>query len=358
MREFVKRMLPENSIFGRVIRKSVGLIQRELLYRYRLYRYNRAILPLLRDSNLLSEKIKQLQLANKKKKAYIIRKKYAAVPPGLFSFVVNFFAYILYAVAKGMVPIIDMQSYPNIYMEDKKLGIENTWELYFRQPCGVSLNNLQTEAHWCVTYSNQHNSSKQALPIYLYGDEDNYERYFQIWATLYRHFFILSDKTAKYVDEEYNKIIKPGMRVVGVLYRGGDYRAMRPKGHAAQPKLEDLICKVQSIMGDWGCDYVYVATDERKAVIAFEKVFPSKVLSLSRFYFDDINLDYSKQYMGEAKFDRENDAYLNGLEYLTQIMILSRCTSAVLSMTNGSAAAMYINGGKYENLYTFDLGTY
>ena len=359
MRVLAKKVFPEESLLGKLLRKGYALLW-QLLHRYYIYRYNKVLIPLMSDMNLLSEKIRLIKEPQSRAtmKFYIIRNKATLIPVGLFNHVITTFMHILYATAKGMIPVIDMQNYPNIYLDDEKFGFENAWEYYFKQPCNFGLDDANTVSRLHVVYSSQHNVFQQVLPLLLYGNEKHYERDFRIWVTMFKHFFCLSSDALKYVDEEFCKIIKPGIRVIGIICRGGDYTAMRPKGHAVQPKVEDVIRKVKSVISDWSCDYIYVSSDERKAVKAFEEAFPGRVLSLSRMYYDDIGFDYSKQYIGEAKFNRENDAYLKGLEYLTQIMILSRCTSAVLSMTAGSAAARYINGGKYENLYVFDLGIY
>lgn len=64
------------------------------------------------------------------------------------------------------------------------------------------------------------------------------------------------------------------------------------------------------------------------------------------------------KYSFSYKFDREFDAYLKGEEYLTEIYILSKCNCLLSSRVGILAAALPMNGGKYEEKYIYDLGLY
>ena len=362
LRKIVATIIPRNSAF----RRALLAIYRnflDLFGRYNVKKYNKAIEPLL-DINVLNERIRSIKdLAESgavsKKKFYIISR--GADNVGLFSYVITHFSQILYALAKGMIPIIDMQYSFNPYLERDKLGNENSWEYFFKQPCGYSLDDVNNGE---CAFSDP-NFFQSILPFItdnnLWFKNNNlwFEGvYFQLWATVYRNFFQLSDSAAKYIEEEFNRIIKPGMRVVGVYCRGTDYTKMRLAGHAIQPEVDEVINKVKSVMPEWNCDYVYVTTEESEIVKRFENAFPGRVLTVKQMYYDDIGFDFEHQQLVYAKFDRDNDAYLKGLEYLSSVIVFSRCNSAVLGHCGGSEVALYINGGKFENVYFYNLGFY
>ncbi len=42
----------------------------------------------------------------------------------------------MYAVEHRMVPVVDMQNYRNIYLEEGEIGRVNAWEKYYLQPGG------------------------------------------------------------------------------------------------------------------------------------------------------------------------------------------------------------------------------
>jgi hypothetical protein len=99
--------------------------------------------------------------------------------------------------------------------------------------------------------------------------------------------------------------------------------------------------------------------DEKKSIETLKREFPNQVIYVERSYYDeDVNNDYSKVSITSTSFNRQNDKYLQGLEYVSDVVLLSRCTSAILSYNNGSIAAFYMNGGKYENTYFFEMGKY
>lgn len=57
-------------------------------------------------------------------------------------------------------------------------------------------------------------------------------------------------------------------------------------------------------------------------------------------------------------FERENDSYYKSLEYFSSVLLLSKCQGLIAGNCGGSRAAMYMNDGKYEFSYLFDLGLY
>ena len=69
--------------------------------------------------------------------------------------------------------------------------------------------------------------------------------------------------------------------------------------------------------------------------------------------FDEEEL---KSILGD--FKPNNDNYYKGLECLIDMVLLSRCDSLLCSMTNGSLAAIEMNGNNYLNKHIIDLGNY
>ena len=57
-------------------------------------------------------------------------------------------------------------------------------------------------------------------------------------------------------------------------------------------------------------------------------------------------------------FERENDEYLKGLEYLSSLYIVSQCKALIAGNCGGSQMAVFVNGGRHEYEHVFDLGMY
>ena len=178
---------------------------------------------------------------NSNKKFYIIAR--AGGPAGLFSYVLTATAQILYAISKGMIPVVDMQNYENLYLEIDIFGKENAWEYYFKQPCGYRLKDMDKCNY---IYSDLYIWQK-ILPFDMNTNRNQYNKYHHLWYILYSNFLSLSEDAKKFVEHEYNRLIKPGMRILGVYYRGKDYIENRSKNQLIQPSVFEMIEKVSTV---------------------------------------------------------------------------------------------------------------
>ena len=111
-------------------------------------------------------------------------------------------------------------------------------------------------------------------------------------------------------------------------------------------------------MEQYRLDYVYLATEELAIYEKFEKAFPGLVVVNQRQYYDGIFNAHDMTYIYEVHFERENDLYLKGLEYLSSLQLLSRCDVLLGGNCGGACAALYMNNMKYEHVELFELGLY
>ena len=252
-------------------------------------------------------------------------------------FLVNMLDNIIYCLANKQKPIIQFENSEKI----------NLWEQFLEQPYTLQKNVKEYECDERDAHLNWPlNPSKDQISKY---------------AKLYKFFVKLNQKTKEYFDNEYKEIIE-GKRVLGVLCRGTDYTANKPKGHPIQPDIDDVIVLVKKKMVDLKCEWIYLATEEKEIADKFEKEFPNQILVNKRKYFDEFHSIRNNQ--GEnariswVHFDRENDNYYKSLEYFSSINLLSRCTALIAGNCGGSRTALYLNDNHYEYSYLFDLGVY
>ena len=165
--------------------------------------------------------------------------------------------------------------------------------------------------------------------------------------------FISANGLKKKAIAIYNSIIKPEWKVLGVVFRGTDYRNRQVPGEHRQPGIEDLIAKTKVLMHEWGCDHVFLATEDKGAVEIFKESLGDQLV-----YTQKERYDSSVAYTQTHQFDREFDRYLKGEEYLTEIYILSKCNCLLSSRVGILGVALPMNAGKYENKYIYDLGVY
>ena len=227
-----------------------------------------------------------------------------------FCYMNNMLSLILYSLYHNCVPKICIN-------EKKEECIQ--WEWYFEQPIYLKdEGELPVIDCPCKAAS----FSPKFKDIY-------YTKRTKIWQNMYQRFIRFNSKTQKYIDGEYKKLFETNKRVLGVICRGTDYITLKPAGHPIQPTVEQVIDYCKHHMRKFHYDAIYLATEEKKIRDLFVAAFPGKILENQRMYYDDIYYKENIQYIKDVHFKRENNNYWIGLEYLSSITLLSRCTSLI-----------------------------
>lgn len=296
-------------------------------------KYQRYALKLVQDSSPLSEK--------KYKKIMKIENGEFFYEYFNFCYMHNILSLIVYCTYHNCLPLICIN-------EGKKDLIQ--WSWYFEEPFDTSRFSSSLPTVSCP----------KKFASYQPHFKDIYNAdMISVWSSLYRQCVRLNSDTLNYIENEYKTIFSSYKKVLGVICRGTDYTTMKPSGHPVQPCVNEIIEHCQNHMKTSEYDAIYLATEERQIKEAFGAAFPGKILENKRKYYDDIY--YSSQeisYIKDVHFDRENNNYWMGLEYLSSITLLSRCTSLIGSNCGGTMAAIFMNDHKYEYTHIFDLGLY
>lgn len=295
---------------------------------------------------------------------------------GLMTYAAQVVEFSDYAEKHNSEVIVDLKNYPCVNLDDSRVGIDNAWEYYYEQPFHDTPELDQLYEKYSFSFLPCYR--KKLLAYYpginrsiayrlFYNKRTEYERItikecldnseiYRRWCDIARRRLHLNEKTQSYVEEEYQSIIA-GKRVLGVSIRGTDYTQKRAYGHPIQPPIEKVIADAVSCMHKYGYTHIYLSCEERAAVDCFETAFPGRILINKRKFFD--NVDFRKvSGIADISFNRENDAYLRGLEYLSSIYLLSRCDALIAGQNTGSQMAYIINGGKYEYVYFYSIGKY
>lgn len=316
-------------------------------------KYKKYIEP-LNNPEVLEKHVEKLTLQINTKKNltyYVISLKNERI--GIFGYINNILPHIAYAVSRGYVPVIDMKNYHSIYQENK----ENAWETFFEQPCGIGLDDIRNGR---VIYSpNIYWWRWQPDSCPLMSDDS-----IKMWGRLYQKYVRYNDKAREYLSNEVSEVLKVSNRTLGALYRGTDYAKGHAVGHPIQPSKKVFADKVQEIMQKYHYEYVYLASDEKEIVEYMDDRFPGKVLINKRVYYDEAtNVDYSNynnDHIGVsgAVFNRENNKYLIGMEYISSMNLVAKCDSFVAGACGGTTAVLVINNLKFREKYIFNLGKY
>ena len=256
---------------------------------------------------------------------------------------------ISYADRRGLIPVIDMRTNINAYLYRDETGKVNSWEYYFKQPGGISLDDALSDRN-AILASSAYSYSKPNSSLgfyYNYGGELDY------WRGLCRKYLHFSDALNDRLAHERQKFADK--KVLGVSVRGTDYVALRNTNHPVQPDVGQVIAKVREVMDTGKFDAIYISTEDQGIVSEFRKYFAEKLILPEQEYFDfDTS---SRKAISEYTHNRPNDKYLNGLEYLASKLLLCECKGLVTSMSGGAILTMLFSQG-FEYLYVFDIGVY
>lgn len=284
---------------------------------------------------------------NKDKKIYIVRRGNSIV--GLFSYFITTLGGIAYAEENGMIPVVDLQNYPNTYLFPEEVGKKNAWEFYFRQPGGISLQEALKSKNVILgpgepTYPFPCANSSLFLNK---NGELNY------WRAICKKYIFLNESVMERLEKE--KLIFLGKKVLGVSCRGTDYVAIRPSNHPVQPGVDKIIEKVEEALMEEGFEAIYLATEDQMIIAKFREKYGERLLLSNREYAD---YEYEKKdFITFYSTNRENDKYKQGMDYLVSMLLLRECKGLITTMASGTAGIMCLSG-EFDYFYVFDLGYY
>lgn len=273
---------------------------------------------------------------------YCIRREGDAA--GLFSYILYVLEKLEIADENNWFPVIDMQNQINSYLYSHEVGKINSWEYYFEQPSGIGVKELKKCKK--VIYSDAKCECKVGSAIFY--DAQIMKR----WVYLFEKYIHLNEETKKHIDGVYAELMTADKdRILGVLARGTDYNA-EPAFHPVQPSAETIIRDAKKLMKDKNLNKLFLATEDEEIFAKFKGEFRNQLIAVD-----------APRYTGTGRItqrnnNRKNDKYIQGLDYLTTIYLLSRCQCLLAGNTNGSLGAGLINAEQYEYIYIYSLGNY
>lgn len=262
--------------------------------------------------------------------------------------------HIGYAVDKGYIPVVDMQNYYSQYQNEGDLHNINTWERFFKQPCGYTLNDIKNSRNIII-------ASKIAAPqdFYLMGNQNFYDNPAKLayFRTLFKNYIFFNNNVQGYLDDLVKNKLGSN-RVLGVLCRGTDYLKLKPKGHPVQPDPNDVINKCKEIATMKDCSHVFLATEDKNILESFKIAFKDKLIYLEQERASQEQLD-GNVYLASVYRNRNCDKYEMGLNYLAAIYLLSKCSCFIGGRTGGTKGVLLLrNQQDFDYTYIYNLGIY
>lgn len=253
-----------------------------------------------------------------------------------------------YAVKNGYIPVVDMQSIPNMYIEQEDVGLKNSWEFFFAQPAGYTLDDIKNSKNVYVT-------NQVFFSCLIFGE--NYEKLCDVetlkyWRDITRKYIKVNADILEKAEKNFNDFFSKNDKVLGVFLRGTDYVKLSPKDHPIQPGIEIVMEDVAKAMANLGCNKIFLATEDKQIFDKFRERF-GYIVQISQQDF----IEYKDGFLANCKVSRMNDKYLRGKEYLIAILMLSKCRFLISSIAGGSlGCAMMVQDWDYVHFY--NLGKY
>ena len=269
---------------------------------------------------------------------------------GTFSDYIVFLKSIEYAIETGKLPIIDRMTIKNDFMPAPE-NI-NTWELFFEQPKGYGLDDIDyTSMNVSVC-----NNGGGMYPVSIMRCND--EKVISYWRGIAREYIRLNENMKKYVEEKYKELLAQ-KKVLGVSIREGYQKLAEIKpqgiwGHSIQTPVTQLINDVKKYMEEWDVNTVFFTCQTNETVKAFFDSFGEKACCLERD-----RVDYKDMLDGEERISKlpYEKAFANEKDYITEIYLLSKCNCFICSENSGSEAAFIMSAG-FEHFLCYENGIY
>lgn len=282
---------------------------------------------------------------NADKKIYIIDVECGAL--GLVSMVNCFDVPCAYLISKGYIPIINIVSSDGSIYSDSP-G-DDIWCKFFRQPLEIRQEDLEDLGD--VTIS--------PVAGVTFAGKWLMQQMTRCGAIDLMKPEYFNDRLLQHIDGYRKRILREPEKTLGVLIRGTDYVAMKPKGHAVQATPEQVIEKIKELSKKgWDFENIFVATEDAEALSKMLAVFGDKVKYVEQKRFV---LQKGEHIVDQKKKDtwKSGDGWQYGADYLCAMVLLSECGFFIASGgCTGTGLVQKLAKDRQCQSYIFDLGLY
>lgn len=268
--------------------------------------------------------------------------------PGLASHIITNLGQIIKSIENGYLPVIDTFYTDNIFTQLSRSSSLNAWELYFKQPFMITLQDIAPDREVTIW-----DGIPSFMPNYSMDCLMNPEL-MSFWRDIARKYLPLSSSLNDSLNFCLNRLpFGNGTKILGVLCRGTDYINIRPYNHPVQPTPDAVLAKTHEYMEKYQCDYCYLATEDQEILHIFKQDLKNRLLATQEIYYSsDLNDPIS-----QANNDLSINIHRKNIEYLTALLLLSKCQYFIGGRTSGTIVSLLLSDG-FEKSYLWNLGRY
>lgn len=332
---------------------------KQIINQYRKYKPSSATKNLCYHF-LTRERKKSFGTENREKTFYVIRPIndtspfYIGVVNHLLANYFYVLSHIQYSLHRGWIPIVDQLHYPVYTSSIRSIeGVQNAWEYFWQQPTHFTLDEVYRSKNVVLSKRSWFGQWDMGYDIRNHTNPDVIAFYHKLSLNV-----PLRDGIAQQVDETHASLFIQKRRTLGVAFRFGGHARLsvsHAQGHPITPDAETLVRTVRERCESWQMDYIFLASDEQKAVETFARAFGEKLLVLPRLRVDATMGDALKKHNPIYVADQ---LYTTTLNYLIEMELLSKCNGLVGTINSGLRYALVRNNNAYDHVEILDFGRF
>lgn len=319
------------------------------------------------------DKIHAYYLSRKKaRKKYCIY-RYCLPHIGLMATAINYIFQYKFTVSKGFIPIIDLE--PTKVFEDGRLNEMNMWEKVFVQ--AMPLADVMNQDYVIVDMPGNLMYSRKTAKIIngdrkkdrIYTRQKNWRKYYRNIHVHIKNAWKIRPDVQRVCDAFFSHCFDGRQKILGIMLReefSEEYNSLLDGAeaelyakHPLGPNVQEIIGVVKALRDKWGFDKIFLATMYIESVKKFKNTFGDDVVFIER---ERRTMDYkndSKRRKADATAEENYALYKShmqffideSLSYVYELILLSKCDFFVGAHCSGTASALAINGGKFEDIY-------
>lgn len=261
---------------------------------------------------------------------------------GLFTIRSKVEVCLRYAKSKGMIPVVNLIRSGNSFYSD--YSGDDIWGKFFNQPEIYTLDEVMNSKHVYVAPGFYNGS------VLSYEMEQEYKGGSLSWTD-----GLFNNRLREYVERRKTMYLPYPDKTLGVLARGTDFVNTHLHNHQIHADKELLARKIDEALDEWKLEYVYISTEDASYYEYFSNRYKNKA-----FFTDQVRyVTKENELLSDIHNKNENkrNGFELGAEYAASINLLSQCNSFIASgKCSGVSEALRENGGRYKNVYVFELG--
>ena len=201
---------------------------------------------------------------------------------GFFSNYIVHLGCINKSLSMGYIPIIDLQSFPNMY-NGGNTSKNNPFELFFNQLYNFTLEDVKKYAKnkeyiTCTGYENKPNYKK------IYYDNNS----ITFWHNFANKYMPLKNELMEEANSIMKQLFGNSKNILGILMRGTDYISLRPRFHPIPPNSSLVIKDVKLLNEKYKHDFIFFTTEDELIKAKFVEEFGNKLKMVKQ----NVSLNY------------------------------------------------------------------